>query len=614
MSRLARQAALPFDLDHPYLTKQLIAYIGNKRSLQPLLYRVFSRLMSGGRRGGTALGAAVSPGVTAHRGTDPAPVFLDPFAGSGSVSRLARYLGYRVLANDWEYYAYVLNYAHLGIGESEARGLFRARGGPARILTGLNDLPEPAEEDRYISRHYAPARTESADYRRERLFYTQENALIIDAVRSRIEALYPGLIGQGPSAVQPGPGGETFMKEKMLLLSSLLYQCATHTNTSGVFKACHKGFGGHSRDALGRIMARIRLQMPVLIDGAEGGEVGCEDAVDFVRSRSADLCYLDPPYNQHQYGSNYHLLNTIALWDRPEVSNEHREDGRLKHKAGIRGDWIKTRSAFCYRSSAAEAFRRLLEAIDARHIVLSYNTEGIIPFDELVELMSSQGRVELYGNEYVKYRGGKQSLFRQVHNLEFVLVLDRSASTSAVDRRRLERAVLASRLAVVMKRSFCPDKVRQAFSVKAGIPHYLPIRLHGKMMQLSMPHLYRFAPDAPETIGMIDPAVGISSSEDFRSLLEKLELCECADRGEEIQVLVNILRESSEGGGVDNPDWLQRRILWLLRKFAHRKYRHRFENALEELRTFGRSDPRRFARLVRGLEEVEELARARFEG
>ena len=79
-------------------------------------------------------------------------------------------------------------------------------------------------------------------------------------------------------------------------------------------------------------------------------------------------------------------------------------------------------------------------------------------------------------------------------------------------------------------------------------------------------------------------------------------------------MLVNILRESSKPGGVDDSDWLQRRILWLLRKFAHRKYRHRFENALEELRAFGRSDPRRFSQLIRGLEEVEELARARFEG
>ena len=590
MSRLTLQAVLPFYPDHPYLTKQLIAYIGNKRSLQPLLWRVFNRLLVDGGRGGNN-----------GRSFTHAPIFLDPFAGSGSVARLARYLGCRVLANDWEYYSYVLNYAHLGISSTEALGLFPAQGGPEGILSELNALSEPAEDDRYISRYYAPERTETADYRRERLFYTRENALIIDALRSRIEALYP--------AVPASPGGEGSMKEKMLLLAALLYQCATHTNTSGVFKACHKGFGGHSRDALGRIMAKIRLQMPVLIDCPEDAEVGCEDALRFVRSRPADLCYLDPPYNQHQYGSNYHLLNTIALWDKPEVDNELREDGRLKHKAGIRKDWIKTRSAFCYRHSAGEAFRRLLEAVDARHIVLSYNTEGIIPFDELVDMMSSQGRLELFGNEYVKYRGGKQSLSRQVHNLEFVLVLDRSRPASNADRNRLERAVLASRLAVVMKRSFNPEKVQRLFSVQAG--DCLPIRLDGTVMQLPMPHLYRFS---PETIGMIGPSMERGSSEDLGSLLKKLELCQCADRREEIQVLVDILRDSSGPGDVDKEGWLQKRILWLLRKFAHRKYRERFEVTLKELRAVGRSDPQRFAPLILGLEEVEALARARFEG
>jgi adenine-specific DNA-methyltransferase len=598
MSRTAGQGVLPFQtnelpLDHPYLTKQLIAYIGNKRALQPLLYRVFTRLVEGR-----------SEGIS---GSNPAPVFLDPFAGSGSVARLARCLGYRVLANDWEHYAYVLNSAHLCIGKSEATGLFRTRGGPQAVLAELNALSEPAEADRYISRYYAPARTEAADYRRERLFYTRENALIIDAVRSRIEALYPGTAGEGGGAARSA-------REKMLLLAALLYQCATHTNTSGVFKACHKGFGGHGRDALGRILGPIRLQMPVLVDSPEPSEVGCEDALHFVRSRPADICYLDPPYNQHQYGSNYHLLNTIARWDRPAVDNALRPDGRLKHKAGIRRDWVRTRSAFCYRRSAPEAFRRLLEQIDARHVVLSYNTEGIIPFDELVDLMISQGRVELHGNEYVKYRGGRQSLSRQVHNLEFVLVLDRTRPNSRADRSRLERAVAANRLGVMMKRSFCPHEVRRRFSPMPGDLACLPVRLDGKTLHLPMPHLYRFAPEAA---AIVAAAVAGGTAVQLQPLLEKLEACQLTDRREEIRVLMEILEGGHPRGSVGDAgedDSLQKRIIWLLRKFAHRKYRKDFEQTLGELRAFARREPERFALLTRGLKEVEALALARFAG
>jgi adenine-specific DNA-methyltransferase len=255
-----------------------------------------------------------------------------------------------------------------------------------------------------------------------------------------------------------------------------------------------------------------------------------------------------------------------------------------------------------------------LEAIDARHIVLSYNTEGIIPFDELVELMSSQGRVELHGNEYVKYRGGKQSLSRQVHNLEFVLVLDRSASTSPADHRRLERAVAANRLSVMMKRSFHPDKVRRRFSLDPNSRHCLPIRLDGKTLYLPMPHLYRFAPEAAALVEATDTHCAAG---ELQRLLEKLETCELTDRREEIRVLMEILAsgrdQGSEGEAVD-AEALQKRILWLLRKFAHRKYRERFEATLKELRAFSRDDPRHYALLTRGLEEIEALARARFAG
>jgi adenine-specific DNA-methyltransferase len=226
----------PQGLDHPYLKTQLIPYIGNKRSLQGRLAQVFRRIA-----GGTP-----SPGQP----------FLDPFAGSGAVSRLARFLGFRVIAGDWEFYAYVLNFAHLCVGRSEGAGLFAASGGMQGVIEDLNRLPAPAESDLYIAQHYAPANTESADYRVERLFYTRENALRIDAIRARIESLYPGFELQGDRK-----------KEKFLLLAALLYQSATHTNTSGVFKACHKGFGGHSRDALSRILAPIRLQAPELVDG-----------------------------------------------------------------------------------------------------------------------------------------------------------------------------------------------------------------------------------------------------------------------------------------------------------------------------------------------------------
>ena len=54
-----------------------------------------------------------------------------------------------------------------------------------------------------------------------------------------------------------------------------------------------------------------------------------------------DITYLDPPYNQHQYGSNYHLLNTIALNDKPPVNKDIIINDKKVNKSAIRKDWIK---------------------------------------------------------------------------------------------------------------------------------------------------------------------------------------------------------------------------------------------------------------------------------
>jgi len=572
-----KAAPVLVDLDHPYLRSQLIAYIGNKRALQAFLAGIFLRL---------------SPDPEGR-----GDVFLDPFAGSGAVARLARHLGFRVRANDWEHYAYVLNFAHLCIGREESRELFREAGGLGRLLEELNSLPEPPPEEQYIARHYAPALTAGADYRVERLFYTRENALRIDAVRGRIEAMYPGFeLGEHPS------------KEKLLLLASLLYQCATHTNTSGVFKACHKGFGGHGREALGRIMAPVVLQAPVLIDAPEA-EAGCTDAAQFVRGRPAQVCYLDPPYNQHQYGSNYHLLNTIARWDRLPVSGELGPDGRLLHKAGIRPDWVGTRSPYCYRHSAPAAFRELLGAIDARWLVVSYNSGGTIPFEELEEMLAGQGRLSLQANDYVAYRGGRQSIARQVHTQELVLVVERGGNAGREHLRELRRVVALNRLRLLMKRSFDPRRIEASFPHEAG---GIEVTLGGRSRLLPMRHRYRFLPEAAGCLEEAAGGNGRATREELTALAESLEACLFADLREEAELLISMLADaglpSAEGIA------LQRRVLWLLRKYAHRKYRESFEATVGRLHALLSEQGQEWEVLARGLPEIEALARARFRG
>jgi adenine-specific DNA-methyltransferase len=464
-------------------------------------------------------------------------------------------------------------------------GLFR--GAARALLAELNSLGAPRRE--YVARHYAPRSTAAADYRTERLFYTRENALAIDAMRERLEELYPGF----------QPADPEDRKRKYLLLASLLYGASTHVNTSGVFKACHKGFGGHGRDALGRILAPIRLRLPELLDGPPA-EAGCQEAADFARGRPADLCYLDPPYNQHQYGSNYHLLNTIALWDLLAVSQERRADGSLRRKAGIRRTGCGPARRTATGPAAASAGRTA--AGGGRPPGPELSTEGLIPFEELEALLEGQGELELYGSGYVKYRGGRQSISRQVHNVELALVLDRARSGSAAQRERRRRFHLQSRLGLLLRGAFQPRRVAEAFPVS---PAGIAVDLGGAEVRLPMRRLHRFAPEALPIL-----AAAASGTQELEELFRRLTDCACRDRAEELEVLVGELGE--EPAGEDADLQAQRRALWLLRKLAHPKHRGRYEeyaDLLARLAETGRHEV-----LARGLEAVRRQAAARFAG
>jgi adenine-specific DNA-methyltransferase len=550
------------DLRHPYLTGQLIAYIGSKRALLPFLHGVF---------------AAVAPDAEGKS-------FLDPFAGTGAVSRLARMMGFAVAANDWEPYAYAINLCHLGIGAGELDGLFADRGGYDAMLAELSSLARPTEGRAYISRHYAPRSTASADWRTERLFYTRENALVLDAVRDRIEDLYPG------GWAEPG----LLSRQKAALLAPLLYEAATHTNTSGVFKACHRGFGGHGRDALSRILAPVRLERPVLIDSPAPSAVFCREAREFLRGRTADVCYLDPPYAVHQYGSNYFMLNSIALWDKPAVSEDRGPDGRLLRKAGIRADWTRTRSPFCYRESALAAMRETVDAADSRWLVVSYSDEGLIGLEELCDLLAARGALSIRSTGYVKYPGGRQSLTRTIRNRELALVVERGGARAARSARRMLREVQVAR---AMGGSFDPARIRAAFRVQDDAILVAAGGGSSRLARLPMRHFWRFTEEPPAFLTAAAAAAFVTA------------LAGCAARGarEEIGILVRVAEaeeDQAERRG------LEREILRLLNRIAHRKYRLEFEETLAELRAAPRSVARS-AVLADGLRRIEERAQRR---
>ncbi|MGA2546904.1 MAG: DNA adenine methylase [Rectinemataceae bacterium] len=566
-----------------YACTRLIAYIGNKRALLPFILPVFLELEA----------------------EAPISRFLDPFAGSGAVSRLARSLGWAVMANDAEEYSRTVNEAWLGVSAEELPSLFAAEGGLDAVLASLNAMhPESGDAsplfavEPYISRHYSPANTASPDWRRERLFYTRENGLFLDRARCAIDYLRSPREG-GMTNVG---GSRAHDAERAILLGLLVYEAATHANTSGVFKAYHKGFGGHGRDALGRILSPMKLERPILWSGPPA-EVGREDAATFCAGRPADLCYLDPPYNQHQYGSNYHLLNTIARWDRPPVSEERAGDGSLLSAAGIPPAWKESRSAFCSARTAGEAFRDLLAAVDSRSILLSYNTEGILPAEELFEILSDRAEVSLRSQGYVKYRGGRQSASSRARNREILFLARRRESPGRREPGRLlaglELAELRAdlRLARALGGPFDPTAFRglcdggetltfSSGAVSIELPSYKCLLLEE---------------------GSVDAASKLER-EGKEALAELLEPVLLPDNAAACSAAARLI----EAGSFDRK--LQDLALGWLRKLAHRGYEDKFRALSSRLDAVAGRNRGRLSRLADRLAEVEALFERRMAG
>jgi adenine-specific DNA-methyltransferase len=360
-----------------FVFHQLIPYLGNKRHLLDLI--------------GDALDAT---GVRAERAT-----FVDAFAGSGVVARFAKQRGFAVVANDWEPYARVLATAAIAC---DAPPPLRAFGGYEQALRELEALPG---EDGWVARTLCPTDDAAPDCARERLFYRRATGRRFDAIRARIADWQARGLADDDAAC--------------CLLAPLLYQACWLANTSGVFKGFHAGWGGRNGTALHRILADLRLQPLHFLANGRAHRVLAVDALhlhDELRA-TADVVYLDPPYNQHPYASNYHVLNSLVLWDRPTLPPPTARGW----KAGIRGDWRARRSAFNTSTEAPAAFARLLASLRARHVLVSYSTDGTIPLPHLVALAAEHGALDVHCRAYKRYRTSPTRPSPRARNVEFVL-------------------------------------------------------------------------------------------------------------------------------------------------------------------------------------------------
>ena len=363
-----------------FVFNQLIPYIGNKRKLLPLI--------------GRAIEAS---------GLQPCDSFVDLFSGSGVVARFAKSQGFRTISNDWEPYSERINRCYIGRNTAPSFGALSY----ADMIAHLNALPPRAG---WVTDHLCPDDDDALVIDRDRLFYMRKNGMRIDAIREELESLrLGGVIDDSGFAC---------------LLAPLLYQCCYTSNTSGLFKGFHAGWGGSNGTALYRICGDLMLEPAAFFDNGMVNEVTRLDAQRFCREHGSthDFVYVDPPYNQHPYGSNYHVLNSVALWDKPAVSAKISGRG---DKSAIRRDWrTERRSPYNSAKQASQAFAGLIDGIAARWIAVSYSTDGNIPLVELARATCARGATRAFIQPYKRYRVSSQRFSAKPMNAEFVLLVD----------------------------------------------------------------------------------------------------------------------------------------------------------------------------------------------
>jgi adenine-specific DNA-methyltransferase len=207
-----------------------------------------------------------------------------------------------------------------------------------------------------------------------------------------------------------------------MILAPLLSEASVHANTAGVFKGFYKDsrtgigkFGGSNGDALLRIRGPIQLALPILSRFECDVQVMQSDANAAARKvNNLDLAYIDPPYNQHPYGSNYFMLNLLVHYRRPK---------EISKVSGIPIDW--RRSGYNTKSQSLELLRDLLHTLDSRFLLVSFNNEGFIKPDAMMAMLEHLGSVQVLEMQYNTFRGSRNLRGRDIHVTEHLFLVER---------------------------------------------------------------------------------------------------------------------------------------------------------------------------------------------
>ncbi len=306
--------------------------------------------------------------------------FFDIFTGTTTVAQHFKKMGYTVIANDNLEFCYALSKSYIELNEPpkfrKLKKIVSTQPGAQTHEKVINYLNSVTPIEGFIYKNYCPGGT-----KKSRTYFSDRNGQRVDAIRTIIEDWKrAGLISE---------------LEYYYLITALIEAVNLVANVAGTYAACLKTWDK-------RALKPLALTSPEIIPSKKSNKAFKMDANEIIKKISTDVLYLDPPYNARQFASNYFLLELIAEgWfnNGPEINP--------KGKTGVYFDKSK-KSLYSQKSTAPDVFADLVEKARARHIVLSYNNEGIIPEKFIKKTLSKRGKLMCYEQGHKRYRSVNQ--------------------------------------------------------------------------------------------------------------------------------------------------------------------------------------------------------------
>ena len=314
-------------------------------------------------------------------------VFLDVFCGAVNVSKHFKMKGFQIRSNDMMRYSYAFQRTYIQNNDTDPQfdGLKDLIPDPNthNVISYLNKIP--AIKGFMYDQFSMSGNSNSGD---ERNYFTKENASRMDAIRQKIQEWVDAEL--------------ITTLQFYILMTSLIEGVSAVSNVTGSYN----GYLKIDSEVMKRPMI---LEAPKFLNNNLENESFNEDAIDIAKQLTVDVAYLDPPYNQEQYASSYHIWETLMVWNQEILPN----------KLGTRDEKSK-KSRFCSEDRCAMAFRKLIREINAKHILVSYSSDGIMSYEKIRSILALRGEVKIYTQIHKRFQSAERDDSKKDKLLEYL--------------------------------------------------------------------------------------------------------------------------------------------------------------------------------------------------